>query len=129
MKRQFATFFSIMALLALTEAAHASWKRWHHASIHARFANHGRSYGHGGHNASVFCDRVTASGGMNCAAAQFAHRSWPLGSHHTLCGPRSCVNAMVVDRGPAAWTGRSFDLSPGLARMLGISGLGHVTAR
>jgi hypothetical protein len=65
---------------------------------------------------------------MNCAGAQFAHRIWTLGSHHTLCGPRGCVNAVVVDRGPYV-RGREFDLSPGLARMLGVNGLGHITAR
>jgi rare lipoprotein A (peptidoglycan hydrolase) len=81
------------------------------------------------HNASVFCDRVTATGGMNCGAMQFAHRTLPLGSTHRLCSSRGCVNAKVVDRGPAKWTGRTFDLSPGLARALGVNGLGNVTVR
>lgn len=81
------------------------------------------------HNASVFCDKRTASGSMNCGAMQFAHRSLPLGSWHMMCGRRGCVRAQVVDRGPAAWTGRSYDLSPGLARALGVDGLGSVSLR
>jgi len=80
------------------------------------------------HNASVFCDRRTASGGMNCAGMQFAHKTLPLLSWHTLCGPRGCVRAQVVDRGPYV-RGRSYDLSPGLARAVGIYGLGSVSLR
>lgn len=80
------------------------------------------------HNASVFCDRVTASGGMNCGAMQFAHLTLPLGSWHNLCSGSRCVSAKVVDRGPFI-AGREFDLSPGLARALGIDGLGYVTRR
>ncbi len=78
-------------------------------------------------NASVFCDRVTASGhGMNCGAMVFAHKTLPLGSMHRLCSGQRCVMARVVDRGPYI-KGRNLDLSPGLARALGVNGLGHVT--
>lgn len=78
------------------------------------------------HNASVFCDRRTASGhGMNCRAAVFAHKTLPLGSWHWLTSGHRRVRAQVVDRGPYVH-GREFDLSPGLARMLGINGLGSV---
>ena len=78
------------------------------------------------HNASVFCDRVTATGrGMNCGAMVFAHKTLPLGSIHRLrCGGR-VISARVVDRGPYV-RGREFDLSPGLARACGINGLGNV---
>lgn len=77
-------------------------------------------------NASVFCDRQTATGhGMNCNAMVFAHRTLPLGSVHRLvCNGRS-IMARVVDRGPYI-RGRDFDLSPGLARACGINGLGNV---
>lgn len=77
------------------------------------------------HNASVFCDSVTATGGMSCPAMQFAHKTLPLLSWHTLCGPRGCVRAQVKDRGPYVH-GREFDLSPGLARAVGVDGLGNV---
>jgi len=79
-----------------------------------------------GHNASVFCDRVTATGGMNCGAMVFAHRTLPLGSVHRITCNGRVISARVVDRGPARWTGRDYDLSPGLARACGISGLGNV---
>lgn len=81
------------------------------------------------HNASVFCDRVTATGSMSCGAMQFAHRTLPLRSWHTLCSGGRCVRAQVVDRGPARWTGREYDLSTGLARALGVGGLGWVTRK
>lgn len=113
--------------LALTGATQGSGAKGRHYTSHPSQAHHRASYGH--HNASVFCDRVTASGGMNCAANQFAHRTLPLGSWHVLCSHRGCVQAQVVDRGPAAWTGRSFDLSTGLARRLGVDGLGTISMR
>jgi rare lipoprotein A (peptidoglycan hydrolase) len=78
------------------------------------------------HNASVFCDRVTATGSMSCPSMQFAHRTLPLRSWHTLCSGGRCIRAQVVDRGP--WVrGREFDLSTGLARALGCNGLCRVT--
>lgn len=81
----------------------------------------------GSHNASVFCDRVTASGrGMNCSAMVFAHRTLPLGSTHRMACNGRVITAKVIDRGPYV-RGRSFDLSPALARACGIDGLGHVS--
>jgi len=77
-------------------------------------------------NASVFCDRVTATGSMNCNAMVFAHKTLRLGSMHRLCSVQRCIMARVVDRGPYV-RGRDVDLSPGLARALGVNGLGHVT--
>lgn len=77
------------------------------------------------HNASVFCDRVTATGGMNCGAMVFAHRTLPLGSYHTIVCNGRFIRARVVDRGPYV-KGRTFDLSPGLARACRINGLGNV---
>src|SRR3984957_15393971 len=80
------------------------------------------------HNASVFCDRRTASGSMNCAGMQFAHKTLPMPPWPTLCGPRGCGRAQVKDRGPYV-RGRDFDLSPGLARAVGVNGLGSVSLR
>ena len=78
------------------------------------------------HNASVFCDRVTATGrGMNCNAMVFAHKTLPLGSVHRLSCNGRVISARVVDRGPYV-RGREFDLSPGLARACGINGLGNI---
>ncbi len=57
-----------------------------------------------------------------------AHRTLPLGTRLLVSfHGRSCV-VRVNDRGPAAWTGRSLDLSRGAASMLGMvqSGTGRV---
>jgi len=57
-----------------------------------------------------------------------AHRTLPLGTRLLLShGGRSCV-VRVNDRGPAAWTGRSLDVSKGAAAQLGLiqSGTGRV---
>lgn len=78
-----------------------------------------------GHNASVFCDKKTATGGMNCGAMVFAHKTLPLGSVHRIACNGRVITARVVDRGPYI-RGRDFDLSPGLARACGINGLGNV---
>ncbi len=79
-----------------------------------------------GHNASVFCDRVTATGrGMDCNAMVFAHKTLPLGSMHRLSCNGRVISARVVDRGPYV-RGRNYDLSPGLARACRINGLGNV---
>lgn len=43
----------------------------------------------------------------------FAHRSMPFGTQVRFCGPLGCVVATCTDRGPAAWTGKTFDLSRG----------------
>jgi rare lipoprotein A len=78
---------------------------------------------HGG-NTSVFCDRRTATGTMDCRSLVFAHRTLPLNSVHRItCGARSIV-ARVVDRGPYI-RGRDIDLSPGAAAALGVNGLGY----
>lgn len=77
--------------------------------------------------ASVFCDRVVASGGgMNCGAMVAAHRTAKLGSTLHVCTASRCGSVRVVDRGP--WVrGRIIDLSPGAARALGCNDLCHVT--
>ncbi|WP_246207006.1 septal ring lytic transglycosylase RlpA family protein [Methylocystis heyeri] len=57
-----------------------------------------------------------------------AHRTLPLGTRLLLThGGRSCV-VRINDRGPAAWTGRSLDVSKGAAAQLGLiqSGTGRV---
>lgn len=112
---------------APAEARHAFKPDHYYHSPNSRITHHGPRHAHGGGNASVFCDRHTASGGgMDCSAMVFAHRSLPLGSTHRLCSGRRCVMARVVDRGP--WVaGRILDLSPGLARALGVNGLGNVS--
>jgi rare lipoprotein A len=76
--------------------------------------------------ASVFCDRHTATGSMDCRAMVAAHRTARLGSTLHVCTASRCGSVRVVDRGP--WVhGRVVDLSPGAARALGCAGLCRVT--
>lgn len=47
------------------------------------------------------------------AGLTFAHLSMPFGTRVRFCGPLGCVVATCTDRGPAVWTGKTFDLSRG----------------
>ena len=126
-------YFACLAVglaAAPAEAVHRPKADPYVHSANSRIAHHGPRHAAGGGNASTFCDRTTASGGgMDCGAMVFAHRTLPLGSVHRLCSASRCVMARVVDRGPAMWTHRDFDLSSGLARTLGVDGLGHITLK
>ena len=75
--------------------------------------------------ASIFCDRVTASGGMNCNGLVAAHKTLPLGSYHRVSYNGRSIVVKIIDRGPYI-RGRIIDLSPGAAKALGINGLGQV---
>lgn len=48
-----------------------------------------------------------------------AHPYLPFGTVLTVCYD-TCVDVTVNDRGPAAWTGRSLDLSQGAAYAIGL---------
>lgn len=76
--------------------------------------------------ASIFCDRVTASGGMHCGGLEAAHKTRRLGSSANVCTGSRCIIVRIVDRGPFI-RGRIIDLSPGAARALSCNGLCHVT--
>ncbi|MGA8171094.1 MAG: septal ring lytic transglycosylase RlpA family protein [Methylocystis sp.] len=58
-----------------------------------------------------------------------AHRTLPLGTRLLLSHGGRSVVVRVNDRGPAAWTGRSLDVSKGAATRLGLiqSGTGRVS--
>jgi rare lipoprotein A len=53
-----------------------------------------------------------------------AHRTLPLGSKLLVTHRGRSVIVRVNDRGPAAWTGRSLDLSRGAATAIGLIHLG-----
>lgn len=57
-----------------------------------------------------------------------AHRSLPFGTLLSVCY-RGCATVRVNDRGPAAWTGRSLDLSRGAAGAIGMIGAGVARVR
>lgn len=54
-----------------------------------------------------------------------AHRTLPLGTVLEVSYQGRTVVVRVNDRGPAAWTGRSLDLSRGAASRLGFIGQGQ----
>jgi len=58
-----------------------------------------------------------------------AHRSLPLGTRLAVSYGGRTVVVRVNDRGPAAWTGRSLDLSRGAAVALGFSPRGTARAK
>ena len=65
--------------------------------------------------------RRTASGEVfHPDALTAAHRSLPLGTRLLVSANGRSIMVRVNDRGPAASTGRSLDLSRGAARALGI---------
>ena len=49
-----------------------------------------------------------------------AHRSLPMGTRLRLTYAGRSVVVRINDRGPAAWTGRSLDMSRGAAEQLGL---------
>lgn len=88
-------------------------------------------HGSGAHADTLLASYYGAeSGSRNANGSLFnwrgysaAHRSWPFGTRFTACY-RACWNGVVLDRGPAAKTGRSIDLSYGLASKIGMIGVG-----
>ncbi len=60
---------------------------------------------------------------FNQWAMTAAHRTLPFGARLLVC-LRGCATVRVNDRGPAAWTGRSLDLSRGAARAIGLINAG-----
>jgi rare lipoprotein A len=55
-----------------------------------------------------------------------AHRTLPFGMELTVCY-KGCVEVVVTDRGPAAWTGNNLDLSRGAAEAIGLTSVGVAT--
>ncbi len=95
---------------------------------------HGRSFTamtswYGGGPRSLEPNSHTASGErFNKWGLTAAHRTLPLGTRLLLTHRGRSVVVRVNDRGPAAWTGRSLDVSRGAATQLGLisSGTGQV---
>lgn len=78
-------------------------------------------YGGGGRER---LNALTASGErFNPEGFTAAHRTLHFGTRLQVCY-RGCVTVRVNDRGPAASTGRSLDLSRGAARAIGLTRIG-----
>lgn len=72
----------------------------------------------------------TACGNIHRPGNTTAHRTLPCGTRvrvTSLSNGRSEI-VTVTDRGPAKWTGRTWDLNSSVASRLGISGVGNVRA-
>lgn len=63
---------------------------------------------------------------FNPYALTAAHRSLPFGTLLHVCAAR-CATVRINDRGPAAYTGRSLDLSRGAAQAIGMGGVARVS--
>lgn len=77
-----------------------------------------------------YLNRRTASGErFNPRSMICAHRSMPFGTRLRVTYRGRSVVVRVADRGPAAWTGRSLDLSRGAAAAIGLTraGVGNVS--
>lgn len=82
-------------------------------------------YGHG-----EKLNAHTSSGErFNPHAFTAAHRSLPLGTHLKVTYGSKTVVVRINDRGPAAWTGRSLDLSYGAASYLGMTKAGEANVK
>lgn len=75
---------------------------------------------------------IAAGGPIACGGDSYApgvaSRTLPCGTRVQVCYQR-CVAAIVFDYGPAAWTGRSMDLSQDVANATGMNGVATVRWR
>jgi hypothetical protein len=77
--------------------------------------------------ASIFCDKVTATGGMDCNALVAASPDLPFGTMVTVVHNGQSEIVKIIDRGPAVWTHRIIDLSTGAGRGISLKGVGAVS--
>jgi hypothetical protein len=77
--------------------------------------------------ASRVCDKVTATGGMDCNALVAASPDLPFGTMVTVVHNGHSEIVKIIDRGPAVWTHRVIDLSTGAGRGISLDGLGAVS--
>ncbi len=133
--------FGVLTILGLTTAPalahHASRHLAHHVSRH--LAHHASR--HPAHHAEVsqaqgFTANASFYGGgprryepnartangeiFNMWDMTAAHRTLPMGTRLRLTYAGRSVVVRINDRGPAAWTGRSLDVSRGAATQLGL---------
>jgi rare lipoprotein A len=111
----------LIALAAMCLFAPPASARLH---PHGRFFAKASWYGGGEKlNALTKSGEVFRPDGLTCA-----HRHLPIGTRLLVSRGNRSVIVTVNDRGPAAWTGRSLDVSRGAAVRLGLieSGVGRV---
>jgi rare lipoprotein A len=111
-------------------ARHArAWRRAAHGAVGGASSFTTMASWYGGGPRSLEPNTHTANGErFNKWGLTAAHRTLPLGTRLLLSHGGRSVIVRVNDRGPAAWTGRSLDVSRGAATRLGLiqSGTGRV---
>ncbi len=128
--------FGALLTLGLTTAPALAHHGFHRPSHHAE-ADAGRDFTanasfYGGGPRRYEPNSHTANGEkFNMWDLTAAHRTLPMGTRLLLTYGGRSVIVRVNDRGPAAWTGRSLDVSRGAATQLGLiergTGQVHVT--
>ncbi|MGD9659085.1 MAG: septal ring lytic transglycosylase RlpA family protein [Methylocystis sp.] len=125
--------FGVLTILGLTSAPalahHASRHLAHHGARHASpHAETSQAQGfiakasfYGGGPRRYEPNAKTASGEtFDMWDLTAAHRTLPMGTRLRLTYAGRSVVVRINDRGPAAWTGRSLDMSRGAATQLGL---------
>ncbi|MGD9539798.1 septal ring lytic transglycosylase RlpA family protein [Methylocystis sp.] len=125
--------FGVLTILGLTTApalAHhaARHKAHHHArhSLHSAEPSQAQGFTanasfYGGGPRRYEPNARTANGEIfNMWDMTAAHRTLPMGTRLRLTYAGRSVVVRINDRGPAAWTGRSLDMSRGAATELGL---------
>jgi rare lipoprotein A len=123
----------VLTILGLTStpalAHHAARHKAHHHAHHTlRSAEPSQAQGftanasfYGGGPRRYEPNPKTANGEtFNMWDMTAAHRTLPMGTRLRLTYAGKSVVVRVNDRGPAAWTGRSLDMSRGAATQLGL---------
>lgn len=129
MKRILGTVTILGLTTAPVLAHHASRDPAHHASRHSwshAAASQGQEFTanasfYGGGPRRYEPNSHTANGEIfNMWDMTAAHRTLPMGTRLRLTYAGKSVVVRINDRGPAAWTGRSLDVSRGAATQLGL---------
>lgn len=126
------TILGLMSAPALAHHAHhASRHSWRHVEAHTGNGFTVNTSFYGGGPRRYEPNSHTANGELfNMWDLTAAHRTLPMGTRLRLTYAGRSVIVRINDRGPAAWTGRSLDVSRGAAVRLGLieRGTGQVRA-
>lgn len=74
------------------------------------------SFGPGLYGRHTFCGQT-----LRPTTRGVAHRTMPCGARVLIRYRGQIVRATVIDKGPAAWTGRTFDLTEATVKQFGVS--------
>lgn len=110
---------------ALSGSAQAAPRHADHFRDTTKMIAHGGAMRASWYGGSERLNRHAADGSVfRPGGFTVAHRSLPFGTRLQISYAGRSVVARVTDRGPAAWTGRSLDVSRGVAQALGFKARG-----